>query len=154
MMHGRTNIKLLHFSHDPSNLSSPSFSSTTFLKLFKYFWRNFRTVQFSSPHKAVLQMWHFSSCVLSEWANERELHWECYVMAWVGWKVLVNFLLIQSTFSYLWAVELAGRQFWNGLQQFDVKNWTGYNLFVVAFVNTGMALGSTTGSKIIVVLWK
>jgi hypothetical protein len=63
---------------------------------------------------------------------------------------------MHSTYSNLWdvavAVAVAGRQFWKVLQNLDGRDWTGHNLYFVAFVNTGMTLGSTTGGKIILIL--
>jgi hypothetical protein len=44
-------VVLLHFSHDWSNWSSPSFSSTTFEKNSSYFWSTFRSVQFQHHTK-------------------------------------------------------------------------------------------------------
>ena len=38
-------------------------------KLFRYFWSTFRTVQVSAPHKAVLQMYHFTSFFLNFMSN-------------------------------------------------------------------------------------
>jgi hypothetical protein len=56
---------ILHFSHDQSNWSSPSFSSTSFRKLSRCFWSTARSVQVSAPYKAMLQLLLVSSSILS-----------------------------------------------------------------------------------------
>ena len=56
-------VVLLHFPHDLSKWSSPSFSSTAFQKIPRHFWPS-RSVQMSASHKAVFQCLAFTSYYL------------------------------------------------------------------------------------------